>query len=217
LSDWIVAAVCSAPVHGRPRLAEQELLIPVIEGGPKGTGRRRFDSPVTSLSHIGWPEVPMTPNIRFGITSALAVAGFVLAGPVLAQQRGAQQQQQQQQMTPQQMQQHVQQQAQRMEQIAMRAQDMSRTMTQQMSQVREQNRDQLRLLQQLCDQVGVQARETKRTMDQLHQMLQDRTLLQDRDMQQDMDRLRLHSTQVGDGMQEMLNAIDRIQTRLRVR
>jgi hypothetical protein len=83
--------------------------------------------------------------------------------------------------------------------------------------VREQNRDQLRLLQQLCDQVGVQARETKRTMDQLHQMLQDRTLLQDRDMQQDMDRLRLHSTQVGDGMQEMLNAIDRIQTRLRVR
>jgi hypothetical protein len=54
-------------------------------------------------------------------------------------------------------------------------------------------------------------------MDQLHKMLQDRTLLQDRDMQQDMDRLRLHSSAVGDGMQEMLNAIERIQNRLHAR
>ncbi len=104
-----------------------------------------------------------------------------------------------------------------MEQIALRAQEMSRTMTQQMTQVRDQQRDQMRLLQQLCDAVGVQARETKRTLDQLHLMLQDRTMQQDRDMQQDMDRLRLHTDQMGDGMQEMLKTIERIQNRLRGR
>lgn len=164
----------------------------------------------------------MTRHIRPGITSALAVAGLVLMAPVLAQQRGTPppqppQQMGQHQMTQQQMLEHVQQQSQRMEQIALRAQEMSRTMTQQMSQVRDQNRDQFRLLQQFCDAVGAQARETKRTMDQLHQMLQDRTMLQDRDMQQDMEHLRLHSTQVGDGLQEMLGAIERIQNRLRIR
>jgi hypothetical protein len=48
-------------------------------------------------------------------------------------------------------------------------------------------------------------------------MLRDQTLLQDREMQQDMDRLRLHTDQVGEGMQEMLQAIDRMQNRLRIR
>jgi hypothetical protein len=104
-----------------------------------------------------------------------------------------------------------------MDQIALRAQDMSRQMAQQMSQARDQQRDHLRLLQQYCDAMGTQARETKRTMDQLHQMLRDETMLRDPDMQQDMDRLRLHSTVVADGMQEMVGAIERIHARLRVR
>jgi hypothetical protein len=104
---------------------------------------------------------------------------------------------------------------QRMEQIATRAQELSRTMAQQMAQSRVQSRDQLRVLQQLCDAVGAQARDTRRTMDQLHLMMQDKVLAQDRDMQQDMDRLRLHTSQAADSLQEMLNLIERIHTRLR--
>jgi hypothetical protein len=106
---------------------------------------------------------------------------------------------------------------QRMDQISTRAQQMSRTMAQQMAQSRVQSRDQLRVLQQLCDAVGSQARETRRTMDQLHLMTQDKVMAQDRDMQQDMDRLRLHANEAADRLQEMLNLIDRIHTRLRTR
>lgn len=103
---------------------------------------------------------------------------------------------------------------QRMDQIANRARDMSRQMAQQATQARAQTRDQLQILQQLCDGVEAQARETRRTMDRVQLLVQDQTLLQDRDMQQDMDRLRLHSGAVGDGLEQMLGVLDRIQQRL---
>jgi len=115
------------------------------------------------------------------------------------------------------MMQQTQQMMQRMDHIATRAQDMSRDMSRQMTQARTQTRDQLHMLQQLCDNVALQSRETKRTMEQLHLMIQDQSMAQDPDMVRDMDRLRTHSDQAADTLQEMLKTIERIHARLRIR
>jgi hypothetical protein len=104
-----------------------------------------------------------------------------------------------------------------MDQVSSRTQQMSRMMNQQMERLQDRDREQMRLLLGLCDGINAQARETRRSMDGIRTMLGDGAMMQDRDMVRDMERLheRLHS--VTEGLEEMVQTLERMNKRLQVR
>jgi len=54
-------------------------------------------------------------------------------------------------------------------------------------------------------------------MDQIRLMLQDRDMTQDRDMQRDMDRLRDRLHTVTGGLEDMVQTMEQMNTRLQTR
>lgn len=105
-----------------------------------------------------------------------------------------------------------------MNQMMERTQNMTMEMNRRMQQVQdEQMRNQFRMMHQFGDQLGLALGNMKNTANQCSQMLQNQEMMRDRNMQQDMNRMQQHLSGMAGQMEEAVQLMERMTTRLRER
>ena len=148
-------------------------------------------------------------NVKF---SFLLMVLMLFAVNVQAQQQGRQMQQQMQQ------QQHMQEMMNRMNQMMERTQNMTMEMNRSMQQAQnEQMRNQFRMMHQFGGQLGLALGNMKNTLNECNQILQNQEMMRDRNMQQNMNRMQQHLSGMSGQMEEAVQLMERMTTRLRAR
>ena len=155
---------------------------------------------------IGWPG------------AGLALAAALFAGPLAAQQPGRPSEDQMRRM-----QQHMEQMSQpmrRMEQIRERSLALEADMTRRMERLHQQaSVDPSRLAQhkrmrEMARDMAGAGEGMERAMERAREMIRDPAAMGDQEMQRDMDRLRQHWEDIAGRMEEGLQIMERVRTRL---